>query len=134
MGRRRSFKNAKFATSRSLTFPFFSGLAGSDCVESSGTLSADEVVVVAAAAAAVVGVYVHPSLLDPAVVMARLGLLPTPLVDWKEAFLLTLGLGRSLPASLELVVWIEPRLSTDLEMKRTRNYIGSSYCHLQVAN
>ena len=33
-------------------------------------------------------------------------------VDWKEAFLLTEGLGLSLPASLELVVCAEPLLST----------------------
>ena len=33
-------------------------------------------------------------------------------MDWNEAFLLTEGLGLSLPASLELVVCAEPLLST----------------------
>lgn len=40
---------------------------------------------------------------------------PPPPLDWKEAFRLTLGEGRSEPASLELVVWLEELRDSTLQ-------------------
>ena len=88
----------------------FSGLGGCDCIVVTSTIGCVAVVVVDD---------VGPLLL----LLLRLFMEEAAPQLWKLAFLLTLGDGRSLPASELEVVWADPRLSTLQElMSRLRGW------------